>query len=88
MLQMVAIFAELERETLRERVTAGMAAAKRNGKRMGRRPALKAHQQDHARELLGQGKSKAAIAKILGVGRSTVQRHLGTTPNAAGKEGP
>ena len=83
MLQMVGVFAEFERETLRERVTAGRAAARRNGQRIGRPPALKSHQRDHARDLfLTHGKTKAEIARILGVGRSTVQRHL----RAAGKD--
>src|SRR6266487_3853559 len=34
---MLAVFAEFEREILRERVRAGLADAKRNGKRLGRR---------------------------------------------------
>lgn len=74
MLQVVAAFAELERSTTRERVVAGLDAARKNGKLLGRRPALKAAQRDHARELLTAGRSQAEVARILGVGRSTTQR--------------
>ncbi len=67
MLQVVAVFAELERSTIRERVVAGLDAARKNGKLLGRRPY-------HARELLTAGRSQAEVARILGVGRSTIQR--------------
>ena len=35
---LLAIFAEFEREILRERTRAGLAQARQNGKRLGRRP--------------------------------------------------
>uniref|UniRef100_UPI0034A082C2 recombinase family protein n=1 Tax=Sabulicella glaciei TaxID=2984948 RepID=UPI0034A082C2 len=82
LMQMVAVFAELERSTIRERVMAGLDAAKRNGRMLGRRPALKAAQRDHARELLADGRSQAEVARILGAGRSTVQRLVdGSSPS-------
>jgi DNA invertase Pin-like site-specific DNA recombinase len=39
MLEMAAVFASLEREMIRERVNAGLARARREGKRLGRPPA-------------------------------------------------
>lgn len=74
MLQVVAVFAELERSTIRERVVAGLDAARKNGKLLGRRPSLKTAQRNHARELLAAGRSQAEMARLLGVGRPTIQR--------------
>jgi DNA invertase Pin-like site-specific DNA recombinase len=47
--------AEFERELIRERVVAGLHAAKRRGERLGRRPALTPSQRDLARRLLADG---------------------------------
>ncbi|WPZ35529.1 recombinase family protein [Thalassobaculum sp. OXR-137] len=66
--------AEFERETIRERVKAGMAAAKKRGVGLGRRPALTSHQREHAKNLRAEGHSCASVAAILGVDRSTVWR--------------
>ena len=69
------MFAEFEREILRERVRAGLAHARQNGKRLGRPPtaAAKAGQ---VRELYRHGISKAEIARRLHVGRTSVRRIL------------
>src|SRR6266700_1312798 len=57
---LLAIFAEFEREILRERVRAGSAYARQNGKRLGRPP--KAAQKGAlVRELYRKGVSKAEI---------------------------
>ncbi|HVJ52420.1 MAG TPA: recombinase family protein [Aliidongia sp.] len=71
---LLATLAEFERETIRERVRAGMAAAKRRGGLIGRRRSLTAAQVEHARELRADGKSYAEIGALLGVDRSTVWR--------------
>lgn len=47
---MLAVFAEFERGILRERVKAGIAEARRRGKRHGRPPTV-AHRADEARQL-------------------------------------
>jgi DNA invertase Pin-like site-specific DNA recombinase len=73
---MLAIFAEFERGILRERVKAGIAEARRRGKRHGRPPTV-AHRADTVRQLYAEGLSKSAIARQLGISRTSVRRFLG-----------
>ena len=54
-LHILAALAEFEREMISERTRAGMAAAQRNGKRLGRPPKLTAAQLDPVRALFGSG---------------------------------
>jgi len=72
---LLAVFAEFEREILRERVRAGLNHARQQGKRLGRPPsaALKAAE---ARKLHRQGISKSEIANQLEIGRTSVRRLL------------
>jgi DNA invertase Pin-like site-specific DNA recombinase len=72
---LLAVFAEFEREILRERVRAGLAYARENGIRLGRPPtaALNANK---VRKLFRAGVSKAAIARQLEIGRTSVRRIL------------
>src|SRR5579864_143731 len=67
-----AVFAEFEREILRERVRAGLAHARQNGQRLGR-PITAALHADQVRKLHRAGTSKAAIARGLQMGRSSVR---------------
>ena len=69
------MFAEFQREILRERVRAGLADAKRNGQRLGR-PMTAGLQADKVRKLHGAGVSKAEIARRLRIGRTSVRRIL------------
>ncbi len=66
--------AEFERDLIRERVSAGMAAAKKRGVPLGRPAVLDAKRITRARRLRDSGHSIRAIAAKLGVGSSTVQR--------------
>jgi len=66
--------AQLERDMLRERTVAGLAAAKRRGERLGRRPALTSTQIREAKKSLPAGESPNHVARILRVGRSTLYR--------------
>ena len=75
---MLAVFAEFERGILRARVKAGIAEARRRGTRHGRPPTV-AHQADAVRQLYAEGLSKSAIARRLGIGRTSVRRFLGST---------
>ncbi len=75
---MLAVFAEFERGILRERVKAGIAEARRRGTRHGRPPTV-AHQAEEVRQLYAEGLSKSAIARRLGIGRTTGRRFLGFT---------
>lgn len=70
---MLAVFAEFEREILRDRVRSGIAQARQSGKPHGR-PATARRHAAEARSLLQQGISKRRIAKILGIGRTSVRR--------------
>jgi putative DNA-invertase from lambdoid prophage Rac len=76
MAALLAVFAEFEREILRERVRAGLAHARQNGKKLGR-PATAALHNAEIRKLHRAGVAKAAIARRLGVGRTSVRRILG-----------
>ena len=72
---LLAVFAEFEREILRERVRAGLAHARQNGKRLGR-PPLEDQKAVEARKLFRQGTSKSEIARRLNIGRTSVRRLL------------
>jgi DNA invertase Pin-like site-specific DNA recombinase len=75
MAALLAVFAEFEREILRERVRAGLAHARHNGKRLGRPPTAAVHISE-VRRLFGGGVSKAEIARRLQIGRTSVRRIL------------
>lgn len=77
LLHILAAVAEFEREMIRERVKAGMAAAQHKGVRIGR-PNVSLDQK-RARKLHRAGFSQRAIAAQLGVGRGTVERLLEST---------
>jgi DNA invertase Pin-like site-specific DNA recombinase len=72
---LLAVFAEFEREILRERVRAGLAHARQNGQRLGR-PKTAALHADQVRNLYCAGISKAQIARRLQIGRTSVRRIL------------
>lgn len=72
-----AALAEFERELISERTKAGMAAAKRAGKHVGRPHKLSDEQIEDARKAVAAGKeTRAAIAKRLGVDVVTLRRML------------
>jgi DNA invertase Pin-like site-specific DNA recombinase len=72
---LLAVFAEFEREILRERVRAGLAQARQNGKRLGR-PSSASHQAAQVRKLYRDGLSKSEVARRLNIGRTSVRRIL------------
>jgi DNA invertase Pin-like site-specific DNA recombinase len=71
--QMCGVFAEFEREMIRDRVMAGLARARKQGKRLGRPPISSATEKRIRREL-AKGLGIIKIAKQLGVGGGTVAR--------------
>jgi DNA invertase Pin-like site-specific DNA recombinase len=74
MLNILASFAQFERALIAERVRAGMARARKQGKRLGRPPALDG-EWERVRPLVERGgMSQRQAARALGVGRSTVAR--------------
>jgi len=72
---LLAVFAEFEREILRERVRAGIAQARKEGKPHGR-PRSAAQKQEQVKTLFAEGVSKAEIARRLAIGRTSVRRLL------------
>jgi DNA invertase Pin-like site-specific DNA recombinase len=73
MLQMLAIFAEMERSFIQERTVAGLAAAKAQG-RVGGRPKTENAKARKAQTLRNSGETVPDIAKDLGVSIATVYR--------------
>jgi putative DNA-invertase from lambdoid prophage Rac len=72
---MLAVFAEFERDILRDRVKAGIAQARKEGKPHGR-PKTVGKLQAEMKQLWKEGLSKRAIAKKLKVSRTSVIRLL------------
>jgi DNA invertase Pin-like site-specific DNA recombinase len=74
MFHIAGAFAELEREIIRERVKAGLANAKRHGRKVGR-PRVLVNVQE-VLERASHGLSGREIAKRAGVSEATVRRIL------------
>ena len=75
---MIGAMAEFERALIGERTRAGMQAARRRGKHVGRPRKLTAHQVEHARDLVERGQeTRAGAAALLGVDEKTLRRALG-----------
>jgi putative DNA-invertase from lambdoid prophage Rac len=72
---MLAIFAEFEREILRERVRAGIAQARKEGRLHGR-PRTASLRADEVIRLKAERMSQSEIARRLGIGRTSVRRVL------------
>jgi DNA invertase Pin-like site-specific DNA recombinase len=79
--QMMGVFAEFEREIIRERVCAGLEKARAKGKRLGR-PKVPLSVERSIRAARQAGKGQLAIARELRVGVSTVRRVLGAEHGA------
>jgi putative DNA-invertase from lambdoid prophage Rac len=73
---MLAVFAEFERDILRERVKAGITQAREKGKPHGRPPSA-SKQATEVERLFKKGMSKSEIARRLKIGRTSVIRILG-----------
>jgi DNA invertase Pin-like site-specific DNA recombinase len=73
MFQMMGVFAEFERAMIVERVKAGLARARSQGKRLGR-PSIAPAKEATVRRLLTEGIGIVKTARIAGVGVSAVQR--------------
>ena len=73
MFQMVGVFAEFERAMIQDRVKAGLARARKEGKTLGR-PRVSEATEAGIHKLRDQGMGILKIARQLGVGTSVVQR--------------
>ena len=73
----MAALAEFERDLISERTTAGMVAARRRGKHIGRPTALSREQVTHAKRQISSGEETiAGMASVLGVHRNTLRRAI------------
>ena len=73
---LLSVFAAFEHDVLCERVRAGLAEARLQGKKLGR-PITAAVHASQIRKLYRSGVSKAEIARRLKIGRTSVRRILG-----------
>jgi DNA invertase Pin-like site-specific DNA recombinase len=73
MFQMMGVFAEFERTMIVERVKSGLARARSQGKKLGRRP-VSENVVERIRAQLAAGVGILKTAKALGVGTGTVHR--------------
>lgn len=72
---MLAVFAEFEREILRERVRAGIALARKEGRPHGR-PRTASLKAEDVLRLKAERLSHSEISRRLGIGRTSVRRIL------------
>jgi DNA invertase Pin-like site-specific DNA recombinase len=80
----MAGLAEMERDLIRERTRAGLAASRARGRKGGRKPKLTAQQICHAHKLLADPQvTIKEVAASLKVNRATIYRALGL--GAAGR---
>jgi putative DNA-invertase from lambdoid prophage Rac len=73
---MLAVFAEFERDILRDRVGAGIAQARKEGRTHGRPQTIARHEAE-VKRLSQEGVSKREIAKRTGISRASVRHLLG-----------
>jgi len=75
MMQIVGVFAEFEREMLRERTKKGLDYARKEGRIGGRKPKLKEVQRQEIKYLIQSGRKTASeIAKLFEVHPATIYR--------------
>ena len=73
MLHMLLSLAEWERDTIRDRIRAGVDRAASEGRTGGRPPALSSEKVEAVRGFLENGGSVRAAARTFGVSRPTVR---------------
>lgn len=71
-----AALSEFERELVRERTNAGLAAARERGVTLGRPSVVTPQKLAAARVLIDQGSTVADAAKAVGLSRPTLYRHM------------
>jgi DNA invertase Pin-like site-specific DNA recombinase len=72
----MAVFAQLRVDTIRENTRRGLAYARAQGRVGGRPPVMGPERTDAALRMKAQGQSNAHIATVLGVSTSSVRRAL------------
>jgi DNA invertase Pin-like site-specific DNA recombinase len=84
LMQLLGSFAEFEREMIRERTRAGMAAARARGQRIGRFPKLNKQQREEVTDMVLNGRqTRADAARLFDISPRTVCRILSEATLAA-----
>lgn len=73
-MSVLSAVAEFERDLLIERTQSGLARARAEGKRLGRKPALGSARAGEVRQRLAAGESVAAVARAFDTSRQTIMR--------------
>lgn len=85
--QMFGALAEYERSLIRERIHAGLKAARARGRKGGRKRKVDANMLQRASALMASGTiSVSEICRILGITRTTLYRYL--KPDGTPRQGP
>jgi DNA invertase Pin-like site-specific DNA recombinase len=77
--RIISAIADFERSLIAERTRAGMEAARRRGKQLGRPRSIQPEQLAQARRLLKANQTVPDIARLLTVNRTTLRRALGSS---------
>ena len=77
---LLALFAQMERTYMLERVAHARAVATAKGRRVGRPTVVNPNQLDYARRLRDEGATIADIVAKTGIARSSLYRHLPPRP--------
>lgn len=86
--RILAALAEMERDLIRERTTAALMVAKREGRTGGRKTVMTPKRIEAARKLLASGMTAREVAPAIGVSVPTLYRHLpAPMQDAIGVEG-
>jgi DNA invertase Pin-like site-specific DNA recombinase len=85
MAQLIAVFANLERDLIGERVKAGVANAKKNGRIVGRPKKINEKHIAKAKQLQSEGYSHSKIMSELELGRGTIYKILGPSQIKEGR---
>lgn len=80
MFHVFASLAEFERDLIRERTQAGLAAARARGRHGGRPTALTLVKRKQATKMIAEGTPIVEVAQVIGVSRSTLYRQLRPMP--------
>lgn len=83
MMGLLSTLAEYEREIIRERINAGIEAARKRGKHLGRKFKLDEARTDFARKVIAGGKSLRQTAFAMGTSPSVLCRSLQRWPDPA-----
>ena len=85
MAQMIAVFANLERDLIGDRVKAGVAHAKKNGAHLGRPKKIDEKIIKKAKELQENGYSHTKIMNELKLGKGSIYKILGNSTIKKGR---